>query len=196
MEDKINILTDSELVKMAQEGSETATEILIKKYDGLVSYIASSYVFNLKDNVIDKEVILQEGRVGILNAIKTFDESKNIKFKTYVSTCISNRVINAIKKETNSKIDFLSLDGILEGEKEVQIASNLNTEEDVLFNELFNSILSKESKVFSSFERTVLIELLRGLSYKEIAENLEKTPKQIDNTIQRIKKKVTLYITR
>ena len=194
MEENLIVLTDSELVKMGQEGSETAIEILIKKYEPIITYISNSYITSFKDNLIDMDVIYQEGRLGILDAINSFDSNKNASFKTYASRCINNRVINGLKKKANINSNIKSLDEFMEDDSSLQIASNINIEEDVLLNEIFNSLTSKDSKVFSKFEKTVLIELLRGLNYKEIAESLEKTPKQIDNTIQRIKKKVSSYL--
>lgn len=196
MKDNLNVLTDLELIIIAKEGSETATEILLKKYDELVRFIANSYIAKVNKKLVDEDVITQDGRLGLLNAIKTFKEDKKTSFKTYASQCIKNSVINSLKKSTNVNLNLESLDEEDEDGLIHQVASEYNTEEDVLLNDLFNSLISKESKVFSEFEKTVLGELIRGNSYKEIAKNLDKSPKSIDNTIQRIKKKMSAYITK
>lgn len=193
MDNKYNVLTDQELIQIAHEGSETATEILIKKYDELVRYIANSYFSKIDRAIIDEDVVVQDGRLGLLNAIRSFDDEKEAGFKTYASRCISNSIINSLKKSTNINMNLKSLD---EEDFMYQVASEYSTEEDVLLNDLFNSLISKESKVFSEFEKTVLGELIRGNGYKEIAKKLDKTPKSIDNTIQRIKKKMSVYINK
>ena len=110
MKDNLNVLTDLELITIAKEGSETATEILIKKYDELVKFIANSYIKKVDNQSVDEDVIIQDGRLGLLNAIKTFKEDKKASFKTYASRCIQNSVINSLKKSTNINLNLVSLD--------------------------------------------------------------------------------------
>ena len=197
MEENLNVLTDLELITMAKEGSSTATEILLKKYESLVLAVCNSYFVKVSSALtIDKDVVIQDGRVGLLNAINTYDECKEASFKTYAKVCISNKVINTLKKQTKDGMSFntVSLDSFTEEIDEIQIPSTENTEEEVIFKSLFEDLSSKENSNFSDFERMVLRELVSGLSYKEIALELDKSPKSIDNTIQRLKKKIYAYL--
>ncbi|MCQ2554545.1 MAG: sigma-70 family RNA polymerase sigma factor [Clostridia bacterium] len=197
MEEKLNVLTDHELIKMAQEGSKTATDILLKKYEKLVLKVSHSYFLNVASSLsIDCDVVFQEGRLGLHDAVKTYDLSKDTSFMTYASTCISHRVINNLKKQTKDSIPFesVSMDETNGTDEIFQLASGDNTEEEVLLNSFFEELNRKDSELFSDFERIVLRELISGLSYREIAKELDKTPKSIDNTIQRLKKKIYAYL--
>ena len=95
----LHILTDEQLVKMAQEGSETAEEILIEKYKSLVKNKAKTYYIAGADN----EDVVQEGMIGIFKAIRSYDANKEAAFKTYADTCINNQILSAIKKANRRK---------------------------------------------------------------------------------------------
>ena len=74
----LHILTDEQLVKMAQEGSETAEELLIEKYKSLAKNKAKAYYIAGADN----EDVVQEGMIGIFKAIRSYDANKEAAFKT------------------------------------------------------------------------------------------------------------------
>ena len=95
----LHILTDEQLVKMAQEGSETAEEILIEKYKSLVKNKAKTYYIAGADN----EDVVQEGMIGIFKAIRSYDANKEAAFKTYADICINNQILSAIKKANRRK---------------------------------------------------------------------------------------------
>ena len=92
----LHILTDEQLVKMAQEGSETAEELLIEKYKSLAKSKAKAYYIAGADN----EDVVQEGMIGIFKAIRSYDANKEAAFKTYADTCINNQILSAIKRRT------------------------------------------------------------------------------------------------
>ncbi|MBR1990115.1 MAG: sigma-70 family RNA polymerase sigma factor, partial [Firmicutes bacterium] len=95
----LHILTDEQLVKMAQEGSETAEEILIEKYKGFVKNKAKSYYIAGADS----EDVVQEGMIGLFKAIRGFDANKEAAFKTFADTCVNNQIMTAIKKANRQK---------------------------------------------------------------------------------------------
>lgn len=95
----LHILTDEQLVKMAQEGSETAEELLIEKYKSLAKSKAKAYYIAGADN----EDVVQEGMIGIFKAIRSYDANKEAAFKTYADTCINNQILSAIKKANRRK---------------------------------------------------------------------------------------------
>ena len=88
------ILTDEQLVLMAREGSETAEEILIEKYKGLVRAKAKAYFIA----GAEAEDVVQEGMIGLMKAVRSFDEGREASFKTYAGTCINNQILKAIRK--------------------------------------------------------------------------------------------------
>ena len=89
----VHILTDEQLVTMAQEGSKTAEEILIEKYKGLAKAKAKLYYIV----GAEAEDVVQEGMIGLFKAIRNFDEEREASFKTYADICINSQIITAIK---------------------------------------------------------------------------------------------------
>ncbi|MBR3706055.1 MAG: RNA polymerase sporulation sigma factor SigH [Firmicutes bacterium] len=199
----LHILTDEQLVKMAQEGSETAEEILIEKYKGFVKNKAKSYYIAGADS----EDVVQEGMIGLFKAIRGFDANKEAAFKTFADTCVNNQIMTAIKKANRQKHqplnESLSLSREVDGGDEgpdmivgdLMKASMENEPEALLLlQEAVETLKAHDSGMFSAFEWQVWTEKLKGHSYVEIAEILGKSPKSIDNAIQRIKKKIVAYL--
>lgn len=205
---QLHILTDEQLVQMAQEGSETAEELLIEKYKNLVKSRSKSYYIVGADN----EDVVQEGMIGLFKATRSYDCRRDASFKTYAEQCINNQILSAIKKANRLKNQPLNesisiSQDLQEGESGYSGTAGQGTLEDVLkdtqANEPEEVMLVKEvvgflraydSGILSSLERRVMEEKLRGRTYREIAEILGRSPKSIDNTLQRIKKKVLAYL--
>ncbi|MBR5517010.1 MAG: RNA polymerase sporulation sigma factor SigH [Firmicutes bacterium] len=200
-ENKYNILTDEEMVKMAQEGSVTAEEFLIKKYKDLVKTKSSMY-FIIGG---DKEDVVQEGMIGIFKAIRGFDEKKETSFKTFAELCINRQIISAIRTANLQKHQILneslslSSDNDPEGEQkllEERLPSNGggDPEKLMLMKEIGQYLKEESHEMFSPLEQKVWDKILQGKQYQEIAVELDKSPKSIDNTMQRIKKKIYGYL--
>ena len=196
-----NILTDEEMVKMAQEGSVTAEEYLIKKYKDLVKKKSSTYFIVGGD----KEDVIQEGMIGIFKAIRGFDEEKEASFKTFAEICINRQIISAIRNSNLQKHQILnesislSSDNDPEGEQktlEERLPSNKSDDPEtlMLMKEIGQYLKEESHEIFSTLEQKVWDRMLQGKTYQEIAVELEKTPKAIDNAMQRIKKKIYAYL--
>lgn len=196
-----NILTDEEMVKMAQEGSVTAEEFLIKKYKDLVKQKSTTYFIMGGD----KEDVIQEGMIGIFKAIRGFDENKEASFKTFAEVCINRQIISAIRNANLQKHQILnesislSSDNDPEGEQktlEERLPSNKGDDPEtlMLMKEVGVYLKEESHTIFSKFEQLVWDRMLQGKTYQEIALELEKSPKAIDNAMQRIKKKIYAYL--
>lgn len=196
-----NILTDEEMVKMAQEGSVTAEEYLIKKYKDLVKKKSSTYFIMGGD----KEDVIQEGMIGIFKAIRGFDENKEASFKTFAEVCINRQIISAIRNSNLQKHQILnesislSSDNDSEGEQktlEERLPSNKGDDPEtlMLMKEVGQYLKSETGEIFSAMEQKVWDRMLQGKNYQEIAIELDKSPKAIDNAMQRIKKKIYTYL--
>ncbi len=195
------ILTDEQLVLMAREGSETAEEILIEKYKGLVRAKAKAYFIA----GAEAEDVVQEGMIGLMKAVRSFDEGREASFKTYAGTCINNQILKAIRKaerEKNQPLnDAISLDNHL-GEKDENLtvgdilkASMFDEpEEKVIYEDTLLRLKSLSRNIFSPLEAQVLRAKIAGKNYQEIAEELGKSPKTIDNALQRIRKKIMAFL--
>ena len=198
---RLHILTDEQLVRMAQEGSETAEEILIEKYKGLVKNKAKTYYITGADS----EDVVQEGMIGLFKAIRSFDVSKQTAFKTFADTCVNSQIISAIKKANRKRHKPLNESVSLSKEvdddtKDVSIGDIMQASMDndpealLLLQEVVDYLKTYDGGLFSRFEREVWVEKLKGKNYIEIADVLGKSPKSIDNALQRIKKKIVAYL--
>ena len=195
-----NVFTDEEMVRMAQEGSSTAAEHLIEEYKELAKIKSAKYY------IIggDKEDVVQEGMIGIFKAIREFDESKEASFKTFAEICINRQIISAIRKANLQKHQILNESVSLNQEQnpaedaatleEMICSKNDNPESLMLMQEIVEYLRSDNDKLFSPLEKKVLDKMLQGKKYREIAADLEKSDKSIDNAIQRIKKKIYGYL--
>lgn len=183
---EFNKKTDDAILSSAQSGSDIHTQIVIEKYRQTVEVIASKY----KDSPIEREDLIQEGMIGLLAAIKSFKENKGASFKTYAKICIDNSMQTALRKFNRQK--DIPLQNVVEYQEEELPAENgFASAEDIVIAQESVSLLTKVlQENLSDFENEVLRLHIVGCSYNEIAKRLCKTPKAIDNALQRVRKKL------
>ena len=207
MENKdLKLLDDEEVVTLAQSGDKLAYEFLIDKYKSIAKVKSQTYFIAGADH----EDVIQEGMIGIFKAIRDYDSSKKASFKTFAELCITRQIVAAIQRANRQKHQILnesvslnplgdtydmSSEPLNIRERQYDIISpDMDPEDTLLMKEIFNYIRENESEIFSPMEVEVWYELMSGKNYREIAENMEKEPKIIDNAVQRIKKKVHAYL--
>jgi RNA polymerase sporulation-specific sigma factor len=189
--------TDEEIVIEAKLGSTRAQEFLISKYENFVKAKSKSYFLI----GADKEDIYQEGMIGLYKAIRDFNPEKLTSFKAFAELCITRQIITAIKTATRQKHiplnTYVSLNKpIYEEESDrtlIDVLSELkitDPEELIIGKEQIKHIEDKMSKVLSDLEMEVLQSYLDGKSYQEIASDLDRQAKSIDNALQRVKRKL------
>ena len=177
--------TDIELLSDIRNGQRGATEELIERYRSDVEFIAMKYI----GSPLEKDDLVQEGMIGLLAAIKSYNSEKGAAFATYASRCINNSVKTALRKF--SRMKDIPQSSIVELEEKVldsQLA--LSAEDEYLAKESVSALTDILYEGLSSFENEVLRLYIVGHSYAEISERLGKNPKAIDNAIQRIRKKL------
>ncbi len=186
------------IVKLAQNGDNEALTTIISEYKQIVK--AKSRAFYLVGG--EQEDLLQEGLIGVMNAIKNFDESKGIKFSTFANLCVTRQMISAIKMANRDKNNILnnafSLNKISHtvNDEEYElldiIVDNtiLSPEDIFISNEGVDGIMKTIDTTLSAFEKEVLTYYLDGESYVDIGLRFEKDKKAIDNALQRIRKKL------
>lgn len=190
-------MLDEEIVLMAKEGNEKAEEYLIQKYQSFVKSKAKSYFLI----GADKEDIYQEGMIGLYKSIRDFKPDKLSSFKAFAELCITRQIITAIKTATRQKHiplnTYISLNKPIYDEESdrtlLDIISGVKVtdpEELVISAEEVNHIEQEIGEVLSDLEMEVLMAYLDGKSYQEIACDLERHPKSIDNALQRVKRKL------
>lgn len=182
----------------AKMGDEEAKEEIIKLYQSMV--YKQSRQFFLKGG--DFEDLLQEGFIGLIKAIEHYEEEREASFLTFATLFVRRQIITAVKKSNVEKYRKLNeaIDIGDYSKKEDKIfyeAPSLafySPEEVLLGKELFELLQNHLNDNLSKLEREVFYYLFHQFSYIEIAEALDTTPKRIDNTIQRVKRKIYNYL--
>ncbi|MDV4152239.1 RNA polymerase sporulation sigma factor SigH [Clostridium sp. AL.422] len=188
---------DEEIVDEAKKGDCRAQEYLISKYENFVKAKAKSYFLI----GADKEDIYQEGMIGLYKAIRDFKADRLTSFKAFAEICVTRQIITAIKTATRQKHiplnTYISLNKpIYEEESDrtlIDVLSELkitDPEELIIGKEQIKHIEREMEKVLSDLEMEVLQSYLDGKSYQEIACDLDRQAKSIDNALQRVKRKL------
>lgn len=187
-------LSDNSLQAKAAAGDRGAEEALSERYMRLVRICARPLFLAGGSS----EDLIQEGMIGLLSAIRSFDPESGSSFHTFAELCIRTRLLSAVKSASRKKHlplnDGLSLEQLSEDP-----GSQLSATPEVFRQDPENLVLARESKeelyaVFSrclsKMENRVLTCYLDGLSYREIAAILNKDEKAVDNAVQRIRRKL------
>ena len=191
-------LNDFELLEYVNSNDENATNLLYEKYKPLIEKQARKLlVYSKYNNGYDLNDLIQEGLLGLSNAIKTYTDNKETSFFTYAKTCIERRQLSLVTGSFRMKNRMLNqalpLDSDEIDEKGITdyIGDNESNPENILTDiESSKELERRISNVLTDFERQVFELKINGFTYTEIADILDKDPKQIDNAIQRIKCKI------
>ncbi|MBC7342161.1 MAG: RNA polymerase sporulation sigma factor SigH [Clostridia bacterium] len=199
--DIYDAMSDEEVADLAQGGDDSAQEYLINKYRNFVRAKARSYFLI----GADREDIIQEGMIGLYKAIRDFRGDKLSSFRAFAELCVTRQIITAIKTATRQKHiplnSYISLNKPIYDEDsdrtllDVISGSRItDPEELVISHEEFDDIEEKMGEILSSLEWKVLMYYLEGKSYQEIAGDLRRHVKSIDNALQRVKRKLERYL--
>lgn len=185
---------DYELLDHIHSCNEDANEIMIYKYRPLTVNLAKKLI-KYCNGGIDLNDLIQEGLVGLNEAVNSFREDKETNFGTYAKLCIERRMYSLVKSTRTYKNKILNESISLEDEDENNIDRFLvdnttNPSEMVEENDYQEKVLNALNNQLTDLEKQVFELKKNDFNYKEIAEILDKDPKVIDNTIQRIKAKL------
>jgi RNA polymerase sporulation-specific sigma factor len=194
-------MLDEAIVEAAREGDDSAQEYLINKYKNFVRAKARSYFLI----GADREDIIQEGMIGLYKAIRDFRNDKLASFRAFAELCITRQIITAIKTATRQKHiplnSYVSLNKPIYDEESDRTLLDVlsgtkvtDPEELVISREEFVDIEHKMGEFLSDLEWKVLMSYLDGRSYQEIAKDLRRHVKSIDNALQRVKRKLERYL--
>ena len=192
-----NNMSDSELIYLVKEQNEDAKDIIYDKYKYIIDiltkkYKRSAYILNIEENDL-----YQEAMLGFVDAIYSYDDNKNSSVQTYITLCVERKIYSCLKKANRIKYkinsEALSLEYVYENEnalKDILSDNNINNPlENIITVENHNEVIDKIKDVLSDSEKMVFSLMIGGLDYKQIAKILELTPKQVDNTRNRIRNK-------
>ena len=180
-------LSDEELVLYSSRGDGAAESCLIKRYKQRVSLYARRFYLIGGDD----EDLIQEGTIGLLAAVRTYNSGKGTAFSTYAYKCIRSKLIDAISFRKYS--EYVSLD---ESEVFDSVVAENNPEALYIENEHYVELIDSLRSGLSSYELSVLNLFLNGESYTEIAARLRKSPQSVYNAVQRIRNKLSSILHR
>ena len=200
MSDETNLsqMADEELCLLAQgQDSGEALECLLNRYKNFVRSRARSYFLIGADH----EDIVQEGMIGLYKAIRDFRPEKLASFRAFAELCVTRQIITAIKTATRQNHiplnSYVSLNKPIFDEESDRTLLDVisegritNPEELLIGQEDLSTIESRIGKMLSPLEWEVLLAYLDGRSYQEIAVDLGRHVKSIDNALQRVKRKM------
>lgn len=193
----ISLYEDEQLSLMYQQGDEAAGSELASRYRPLIKRCTRPYFLLGGDN----EDLIQEGMIGLVHSMQSFNMDGTASFKSYAEVCIKRRILDAIKAAGRLKHmplnSGLSLDELKGSDESAGLplgdAGYIPSPEDLIIEqEEKDSLYLMCRSILSPLERKVLSGYLEGLSYEEIAERCEKPVKSVDSALQRIRKKLAV----
>lgn len=189
-------MEEKDILILAQSGNMEAVEFLLNKYKNFVKSKSRTYFLV----GAEKSDIVQEGMIGLYKAIKDYNPEGGSSFRSFADLCITRQIITAIKTATRLKHmplnSYISLNKSADDENENTMLESLleiqhPDPEEIMINKERLGILENQLKnCLSKYETNVLKRYAMGKSYVEIAKELGKSEKSIDNALQRIKKKL------
>ncbi len=192
-------LSDEELCRVSREGESLAEDILATRYLRMVRACARPYFLAGGSS----EDLTQEGMLGLLRAIREYDPEKGVPFRSFAEKCIKNRIYSGMRAASRNKHiplnNYLSIDPLsFDGAASVGITaagkaygrSHTDPEELLLDRERYEELLAELNDLLSDFEAEILGLYLEGLSNSEIAGKVGRTPKSVDNAVQRVRRKL------
>lgn len=185
-------------VLLAKSGNEDAIESLFIKFKKDILRNNKNFFIKGADN----DDLLQEGYIGLMKAIKSYDNSKDVTFSTFANLCIKRQIITAIK--SSNSIKNQSLNKSISGDSDFDFndlveysrpSIKYSSPEDILLGKELAYLLNEYLKEnLTTLEKKVCSYMYKQYKYNEIAEILDESPKKIDNAIQRVRKKVLEYL--
>lgn len=181
---------DYELVFLAQEGNEDAINMLYQKYKPIIIKKSRSAIVFASHHGIEINDIMQEGYIGLDEAIKNFSQETDASFYTFALLCIDRQIANYLRKVNGGKDRILNEAVSINDSLEKTLDAGTNLELHLMGKDANKEMVAIMQKVLTNFEKEVFNMRLQGYSIDEIAKKLNKDSKAIYNTFWRIKEKI------
>jgi len=188
---------DTELIMRARAGDDTAVEELLLRYRNLARSKARSYFLV----GADRDDVVQEAMIGVFKAIRDFDPSRGVSFRSFAEVCVNRQVISAVKAANRLKhaplsgsmsldkpqVDGRPLQDLLAGHGEDPASTLVSADE-------MHALQQHIDEVLTDLELQVLRHHMEGKTYEQIADMLQRHVKAVDNALQRIRRKVQGHV--
>lgn len=198
-------MTDEELISRLRGGDQGVMDFIMVKYKSMVRKKARAMYLLGGEN----EDLIQEGMIGLIKAVRDFKEEQGASFQSFAELCVSRQMYSAIEASKRKKHFPLNSYISLYEESEVQkngrkmplidtIEPEQETNPEALYfgKEYTEAFVEQLKEKLSPMENRVLSLHLQGTDYRQIEELLGKSPKSIDNALQRIKGKAEKMMNR
>lgn len=195
---KYDRMTDEQLLCDYKNGNQEIMDYLMVKYKSMVRKKARAMYLLGGEN----EDLIQEGMIGLIKAVRDFDETQKTSFSSFAELCVSRQMYSAIEASNRKKhLPLNSYVSLYEDSEQVgegrslplidTIESSKENDPEVLYfgKEYTEAFAGQLKELLSPLENHVLYLHLMGTDYRTIAELLGKSPKSVDNALQRIKTK-------
>lgn len=195
---KYDRMTDEQLLCDYKNGNQEIMDYLMVKYKSMVRKKARAMYLLGGEN----EDLIQEGMIGLIKAVRDFDVTQKTSFSSFAELCVSRQMCSAIEASNRKKhLPLNSYVSLYEDSEQVgegrslplidTIESSKENDPEVLYfgKEYTEAFAEQLKELLSPLENHVLYLHLMGTDYRTIAELLGKSPKSVDNALQRIKTK-------
>ena len=195
---KYDRMTDEQLLCDYKKGNQEIMDYLMVKYKSMVRKKARAMYLLGGEN----EDLIQEGMIGLIKAVRDFDVTQKTSFSSFAELCVSRQMYSAIEASNRKKhLPLNSYVSLYEDSEQVGEGRSLplidtlesskeNDPEVLYFGKEYTEAFAEQLKeLLSPLENHVLYLHLMGTDYRTIAELLGKSPKSVDNALQRIKTK-------
>lgn len=187
---RLELNDDSKLAKMAADGDNEALQLLLIRYEPYIRACS-----NPNSNIgIETDDLMQEGRVGLISAAQRYQCDGGASFKTFAYICIKRQITSALRHAMRLKNlamnNYVSLDD--EENAEITESSEKSPEDIVISMERISVVKKALASMFNPYERRLFSLYISGFSYDDMANDLHVSKKYIDNSLQRIKRKLSL----
>ena len=202
---KYDKMTDEQLIAELRDGERGVMDYIMDKYKAMVRKKARAMFLLGGEN----EDLIQEGMIGLIKAVRDFDPDAGNSFASFAELCVSRQMYSAIEASKrkkhlplNSYISLYEESESRQDGKKMKLIDTIEPEQEndpeALYfgREYTEAFVEQLKEMLSPFENHVLYLHLMGTDYRKIAEILEKSPKSVDNAIQRIRGKAEKMIRR
>ena len=192
--DNYEQFTDEELIERLRDGEQELEDYLMEKYKGMV--LKKAHAMFIVGG--EREDLIQEGMIGLFRALRDYQPGKSATFATFANLCVERQIYKAI--EMSGRLKNKPLNSYISlSEEESPILDSLAFEQQdpeaiVIDRENVNVMQEKIRQHLSRFETRGLDAYLEGMTYTQIAEAMGKSPKSIDNALQRIRGKIREFL--
>lgn len=195
------IMTDEQLIKKLRKGEKEIIDYLMDKYKNMVRKEAKAMYLLGGEN----DDLIQEGMIGLFKAVQDYDTEQEASFYSFARLCVTRQLYSAIEASKRKKHiplnSYVSLYENEDGEgstnlmETIEAGTESDPEQAYFSKEYARQLEIKLDKTLSELEKRVLYLHLMGTDYRTIAALLDKSPKTVDNAIQRIKTKAEKIIS-